>query len=92
MVCQWAESMAVFPASYKTHLSLSQRQDGVCTYTVALWSLAMLVFTWETPRMYVCVKVMILKQREVAIKCKRLQPLSVLSAYVCVCVHVCEAL
>jgi hypothetical protein len=36
-------------------------------YTVAHWSLAMLVFTWETPRIYVCIKVMILKQREVAI-------------------------
>jgi hypothetical protein len=36
-------------------------------YAVAHWSLAMLVFTWETPRIYVCIKVMILKQREVAI-------------------------
>jgi hypothetical protein len=42
--------------------------------------------------MYVCIKVMILKQREVAIKHKRLQPLSVLFAYVSVCMRVCEAL
>jgi len=42
--------------------------------------------------MYVCIEVMILKQREVAIKHKRLQPLSVLFAYVCVCACACVRL